>query len=174
MSSRYSVESLKTAVGEKAETRVVRLLAERGLTLAVAESCTGGLIGHLLTNVPGSSRCFIGGVAAYHGRAKTVLLGVPEETLRTYGGVSEEAALAMAAGVRERLNADIGIGVTGIAGPAGGTEAKPVGLVYLALVARDGTKVSVREVWDGERESNKARSAERALRLIEEHLVSGR
>jgi PncC family amidohydrolase len=152
------------------ETQLVRLLSDRGVTLGVAESCTGGLIGHLLTNVPGSSRCFIGGVAAYHGRAKVALLGVPEETLRTYGGVSEETALAMAEGVRQRLSADIGIGVTGIAGPTGGSAEKPVGLVHLALVDRDGRRVSRREVWSGDRESNKEQSAQTALEMVEEHV----
>jgi PncC family amidohydrolase len=159
-----------TTTPETHEARIVWLLTERGKTIAVAESCTGGLIGHLFTNVPGSSRCFIGGVAAYHGRAKIALLGVPEETLRTYGGVSAEAATAMAAGVRERLNADIGIGVTGIAGPTGGSPEKPIGTVYLALVTRDGATVAIREHFQGSREAYKDQTAERALRLIEENL----
>ncbi len=149
---------------------MVAALSERGLTVAVAESCTGGLVGHLLTNVPGSSRCFIGGVAAYHGRAKTALLGVPVETQRTYGGVSAETALAMAQGVRERLDADIGVGVTGIAGPTGGSETRPVGLVYLALADREGQTRARREVWSGDRESNKAQSARTALEMVLEHL----
>src|SRR3972149_8623975 len=102
---------------ELIEARVVRLLTERRLTVAVAESCTGGLIGHLLTNVPGSSRCFVGGVAAYHGRAKMTLLGVPRETLQTRGGGSAETALAMAQGIRERLGTDIRIGGAGHPGP---------------------------------------------------------
>lgn len=139
---------------QRLESRIVRPLGERGQTLAVAESCTGGLIGRLFTNVPGSSRGFIGGVAAYHGRAKTALLGVPEETLQAHGGVSEEVALAMASGVRERLTAGIGIGVTGIAGPDGGSQAKPIGLVYFALVARDGTITATREVWQADREGS--------------------
>jgi PncC family amidohydrolase len=159
--------------GAAVARRVVSLLSERGLTLAVAESCTGGLIGHLLTDVPGSSRCFIGGVAAYHGRAKTALLGVLAELQRRYGGVSAETAMAMARGVRERLDADIGVGVTGIAGPTGGSETRPVGLVYLALIDREGRSLERRHVWDGDRQSNKARSAETALLMIEEH-VGGR
>ncbi len=145
---------------------MVAALSERGLTLAVAESCTGGLIGHLLTNVPGSSRCFIGGVAAYHGRAKTALLGVPADLLREHGSVSAEAALAMARGVRERLDTDIGVGVTGIAGPTGGSRERPVGLVYLALADRQGRTLGRREVWSGDRESNKAESARTALALV--------
>ncbi len=150
--------------------RAVRMLSERRMTLALAESCTGGLIGHLFTNVPGSSRCFIGGVAAYHRRAKVALLGVSEDLLRANGSVSAEAALAMALGVRERLDTDIGIGVTGIAGPTGGSEERPVGLVYLALVDRSGETLARREIWSGDRESNKAMSARAALELIEQHL----
>jgi nicotinamide-nucleotide amidase len=155
---------------ESREARLVRLLAERGKTVGVAESCTGGLIGHLLTNVPSSSRCYIGGVAAYHGRAKTALLGVREETLRTFGGVSEQVAVAMASGVRQRLDADIGIGVTGIAGPTGGSTEKPIGTVYLALVTGDGRTVAIREQFQGTRKSYKDQTADRALRLIEENL----
>ena len=150
--------------------RVVRTLNARGGTLAVAESCTGGLIGHLLTGVPGSSRCFRGGVIAYANAAKVALLGVPEALLRQHGGVSSAVAMAMAAGVRERLDADIGLAVTGIAGPSGGTPAKPVGLVYLALAGRDGRAVSSERIWTGDREANKAESAQAALRLIEEFL----
>jgi PncC family amidohydrolase len=152
------------------EERVVRLLTQKDLTLAVAESCTGGLIGHLLTNVEGSSRCFVGGVAAYHGRAKTALLGVPAELLRQYGSVSGEAALAMAAGVRKALDTDIGVGVTGIAGPTGGSPDKPVGLVHLALVDRLGREIARREVWSGGREENKYQSATTALAMVEDHV----
>jgi nicotinamide-nucleotide amidase len=160
----------EAANDESAEARVVRLLTQRGLTVAVAESCTGGLIGHLLTNVPGSSRCFIGAVAAYHGRAKVALLGIPEETLRAHGGVSEETARAMAESIRERLGSDIGLGVTGIAGPGGGSGSKPVGLVHLALVDAEGRRVARREVWSGDRESNKAASAGAALEMVASHV----
>ena len=161
---------MKASVAQAAAERVVRLLSERGLTLAVAESCTGGLIGHLLTNVAGSSRCFIGGVAAYHGRAKTTLLGVTPETLRAHGSVSAETALAMARGVRERLETDIGVGVTGIAGPTGGTAARPVGTVYLALADREGGAGARYTVWSGSREECKEQSARAALDLVLEHL----
>jgi PncC family amidohydrolase len=156
--------------GEPLEVTAVRLLTERGLRIAVAESCTGGLIGHLLTNVPGSSRVFIGGVAAYHASAKSALLGVPEATLRDHGSVSAETALAMAAGIRERLDADLAVGVTGITGPGGGSEAKPVGLVYLALAGRGGSVAAREYRWHGDRESNKRQSANAALALVIEYL----
>jgi nicotinamide-nucleotide amidase len=117
------------------EEAVGRLLAERGL--AVAESCTGGLIAHRLTNAPGSSRYFLGGVVAYANEVKERVLGVRPGTLREDGAVSREAALEMARGVRRLLGADIAISATGIAGPTGGMPEKPVGLVYVALAAED-------------------------------------
>jgi PncC family amidohydrolase len=149
---------------------IVPLLVDRGRTIAVAESCTGGLIGHLLTNVPGSSRCFIGGVAAYNARAKATLLGVAAGTMRDHGAVSAETATAMALGVRERLDADIGIGVTGIAGPGGGSEDKPVGTVYIAVATRDGRGEALREHFEGGREEYKEQAARRALELLREYL----
>ncbi len=120
-----------------------RMLAEKKLTLATAESCTGGLLGSRITNVSGSSAYYLGGVVAYDNRIKIQLLGVSEDTLAGYGAVSPQTAKQMAEGVRQRLGADFGIGITGIAGPAGGTAEKPVGLVYIAL-ADDG-QTEVRE-----------------------------
>jgi len=114
-------------------------LAERGVTLAIAESCTGGLAAELLTRIPGSSRYFLGGVVAYANAVKTALLGVPAELLAAHGAVSAEVARAMAEGVRERLGADLGLAFTGIAGPDGGTADKPVGLVHWAVASRTGT-----------------------------------
>ena len=108
-----------------------------GLKLAVAESCTGGLVGERLTNIPGSSDVFLGGVIAYHNDVKRKLLGVRAEDMERFGAVSEEVALQMAAGVRERLGADVGVSVTGIAGPGGGTPEKPVGLVWIAIHGSD-------------------------------------
>jgi len=124
------------------EEEIGRLLKRRGITLAVAESCTGGLIGHRITSVPGSSAYFRGGVVAYANEVKRDLLGVPQSLLRRAGAVSDGVAVAMAAGVRERCRADVGLGITGIAGPGGATPGKPVGLVYVGLA--DGKRSVVR------------------------------
>jgi len=177
--------------GEALEEAVGRLLAERGLTVAVAESCTGGLIAHRLTNVPGSSRYFLGGVVAYANEVKERMLGVRPETLRQHGAVSRETALEMARGVRRLLGADIALSATGIAGPAGGTPEKPVGLVYVALAAEDCERCE-RHIWQSGRDpgghggrppnshftmldkrrrlQNKWRTAEAALRMLLEYL----
>lgn len=120
---------------------VGRLLRERGQTLAVAESCTGGLIAEAITEVPGASECFLGGVVAYADAAKQALLGVPEDVLAAHGAVSEPTARAMAEGVRARFGATYGLATTGISGPGGGSDEKPVGLVYLALARDEGTHV---------------------------------
>jgi nicotinamide-nucleotide amidase len=122
-----------------AESLVERLLRS-GLTLAVAESCTGGLIAHLITAIAGVSPCFPGGVVSYSNSAKAALLGVPVELLEAHGAVSPEVAQAMAVGVRERFGASIGLSTTGVAGPTGGTPSKPVGLVYLGLATADGVR----------------------------------
>jgi nicotinamide-nucleotide amidase len=116
------------------------LLAERGITLSIAESCTGGLAAELLTRSPGASRYFLGGGVVYANTAKTTLLGVPAELIAQHGAVSAEVACAMAEGVRARLGADLGLAFTGIAGPDGGTEQKPVGLVHWALASATGTE----------------------------------
>jgi PncC family amidohydrolase len=154
---------------EKLEVIVVHMLAERKLKLATAESCTGGLVGHRLTNVPGSSGYLEGGVIAYSYEAKERLLGVHHDTLYEHGAVSAETALEMARGARKALGADIGIAVTGIAGPGGGLPGKPVGLVYIALSARTVERVE-HFVWDSDREGNKALSAEAALAMLKEFL----
>lgn len=145
------------------------LLTQLGLTLALAESCTGGLIGHRLTNVAGSSRYFIGSVVAYAYEAKEIILGVDHDTIAREGAVSADVVLAMARGVRRLLSTDIALAVTGIAGPGGATPTKPVGLTYIALTTAE-TEVVRRYVWNGDRESNKAASAEAALTLLYEHL----
>ena len=147
--------------------RIVHLLTERLLTLALGESCTGGLIGDLLTDVPGSSRCFLGGVIAYGNDAKQRLPGVPAETLAQFGSVSEQTVTAMAQGARRSFGADLGLAATGIAGPGGGTPETPAGLVYLALAAGDGRCLVRRVFWHGSRRQNKCQSAEAALGLIE-------
>ena len=116
---------------EPIETAVLELCRERGLTLATAESCTGGLVAARLTSVPGSSDVFLGGVVSYANEVKTAALGVPEDVLAAHGAVSAETAAAMAEGARRRLDADVAVAVTGIAGPGGGSDEKPVGLVYV-------------------------------------------
>jgi len=156
-------------MGEPLEVTVGRLLRGRGQTLAVAESCTGGLIGHRITDVPGSSAYYLGSVTAYAYDAKEALLGVRHNTLYEHGAVSPETALEMARGIRRALRADLGLAVTGIAGPGGGTDEKPVGLVYIALAAPEGEWVE-RHVWQGDRRANKAASAEAALDLVRRYL----
>jgi len=157
-------DPLTAAVGD--------LLRARGWRLAVAESCTGGLVGHLITDVAGSSDYFVGGVIAYSNAAKMELLGVRPETLARHGAVSEETAREMAGGARRLLGAEVALAVTGIAGPGGGTPDKPVGLVYLALDAVNG-QVCRRFVWSGDRAANKAESARAALALLREWLAKG-
>jgi len=140
-------------------------LRRRKLTLATAESCTAGLIAHRITNVPGSSDYFLGGIVAYANKTKMRLLGVSQEVLDRDGAVSEETARQMAQGAQRVLDADIGLSVTGIAGPGGGTEEKPLGLTFVAVSGPMGTRVE-RHIWDGDRAANKAQSATAALRLL--------
>jgi PncC family amidohydrolase len=154
---------------EPLEVVVGRLLLQHHLTLATAESCTGGLIGHRLTNVPGSSDYFLGGIIAYANEIKERVLGINRQTLEMHGAVSAETALEMARGARRVLGVDLAVSVTGIAGPGGGTPDKPVGLVYVALAASDFERVE-RYVWDQDREGNKRESAEAALRLVHDYL----
>jgi PncC family amidohydrolase len=151
------------------EEAIGKALTRLGLSISVAESCTGGLIGHRLTNVPGSSSYFAGGVIAYSYDAKERVLEVSHNTLYDFGAVSEQTAREMARGVRRKLGTDIGVSVTGIAGPGGGLPGKPVGLTWVGLSARDVDQA--REfVWPGDRAANKASSAEAALRLLMEYL----
>ena len=147
------------------ENRVGTLLINRRQTVAVAESCTGGLVMHRLTNVPGSSAYFPGGAVTYSYEAKQQILGVQAETLTVYGAVSQQTALEMARRVRMVFGADYGIAVTGIAGPGGGTDTKPVGLTYIALCDASADDVIERR-WESDREGNKALSAEAALQLL--------
>ncbi|HPT86659.1 MAG TPA: competence/damage-inducible protein A [Bacillota bacterium] len=150
---------------ETLEEVIGRQLTAKGWTLATAESCTGGLIGHRLTLVPGSSAYYLGGVVSYSNRLKTDLLQVPESILQEYGAVSEETARAMAEGVRLITGADVGIGVTGIAGPDGGTEMKPVGLVYYSVALSDKTVVEHR-IFPYDRSGNKEAAAQAVLTLL--------
>lgn len=141
------------------------LCRERGLTLATAESCTGGLVAGRITSVPGSSAVFLGGVVSYSNEVKRELLGVPQEVLERAGAVSAECAEAMAAGARGRLKADVAVSVTGIAGPDGGTPAKPVGMVFLGVATAAGVE-SERCQFSGDRESVRRQAADRALALL--------
>ena len=161
--------------GKALEVQVGPLLRQNNLKLAAAESCTGGLIGHRLTNVPGSSDYYLGSIVAYSYEAKQRLLGVKHETLQTYGAVSQETVIEMAHGVRTVFNSDfpmeniIGISVSGIAGPGGGMPGKPVGLVWIGLSAA-GLERAYRFLWDGDRLKNKELSAEMALKLLLDYL----
>ncbi|HHH79615.1 MAG TPA: CinA family protein [Thermoplasmatales archaeon] len=149
--------------------KVSSLLKEKGLTVATAESCTGGLIAHTLTNVSGSSLYFDRGVVSYSNRAKMELLGVSSQVLEKHGAVSEETAKAMAEGVRLRSGVDVGVSTTGIAGPTGGTKDKPVGLVYIGVSTRDETVVK-KFLFKGDRLSNKESACEAALKMLFELL----
>jgi len=137
----------------------------RQLTVAAAESCTGGLVGHAITEVPGSSGHFRGSIVAYADGVKTALLDVPASTIAAHGAVSAQVAVAMATGVRQRAGVDLGVAVTGIAGPDGGTAEKPVGLTYVAIAGPAGTEVR-RFTWSGDRSANKRAAATAALELL--------
>lgn len=141
-----------------------------GASIATAESCTGGLIAHRITNVPGSSAYFPGGVVTYSDQAKESLLGVPHQTLLKHGAVSWQTAVAMARGAVQQFRSTYGLSVTGIAGPGGGTPGKPVGLVYIALATPDDSYWK-RFEWSGDREENKKQSAEAAIQLILDFLT---
>jgi nicotinamide-nucleotide amidase len=147
------------------EAMVLELCRRRGLTVATAESCTGGLVAARLTSVPGSSDVFGGGIVAYSNAVKEAQLGVPAEVLRTHGAVSSETAAAMAHGARDRLSADIAVSVTGIAGPDGGTPEKPVGLVFLHA-SGPGADVGAEFSLPGDRETVRGRAAVSALHLL--------
>jgi len=145
------------------------ILCARGLTLATAESCTGGLVSDRITNVSGSSEYFPGGVVAYSYEAKVNLLGVSWDTLNAHGAVSEETVLEMARGVRKIFNADIGVSVSGIAGPTGGLPDKPVGTTWFGLATKNG-EWARHFVWDGDRVQNKRHSSEAALQFVVDYL----
>ncbi|MGD8387897.1 MAG: competence/damage-inducible protein A [Desulfobacteraceae bacterium] len=154
---------------DRMEDAVGQALTEKGLTLATAESCTGGRIGDRITNAAGSSTYFLGGVVAYSNEAKMNLLGVSEATLREHGAVSEPTAREMAEGVRKRFGADLGLSVTGIAGPEGGIREKPVGTVHIGLATRGGTRAGKYRFWGG-RDQVKAQTAMMALDWVRREL----
>jgi nicotinamide-nucleotide amidase len=171
-------DRLRAAIGARCyaegavtlEETVGRLLVERGLTVATAESCTGGLVAHRLTNVPGSSAYVRGGVVAYANEAKQQLLGVAAETLAAHGAVSEETAAEMAAGARRALGTDVAVSTTGIAGPDGGTEEKPVGTVCLGLSSAAETFAARYQLW-GTRDWVKLLASQVTLEWIRRHIL---
>ena len=148
-----------------AARRLQEVCLQKGLTLALAESCTGGLVAHVITEISGSSAYLQGGIVAYSNAVKERELGVPADVLHAHGAVSAQTARAMAEGVRRRLGVDLAASVTGIAGPDGGSDSKPVGLTYIAVADDRGADVR-RYVWGFERSGNKRASAGAALALL--------
>ncbi len=176
MSEGFKTGDQPEAANEPAlEVLVGDLLRQRGMKLVSAESCTGGLIGHLLTNVPGSSDYYLGSVVSYADEAKEQLLGVRHETLAKYGAVSPQVVIEMAAGARRALSGSfpleqlVGISVSGIAGPGGGMPGKPVGLVWIGLSA-PGLERAYQFFWHGDRIENKVLSARQALQILVDYL----
>jgi competence/damage-inducible protein CinA-like protein len=159
--------------GTSVEELVLDVCRARGLTLATAESCTGGMVAQRLTAVPGASDVFVGAVVAYANAVKEAELGVPGDVLAAHGAVSEAVARAMARGARERLGADVAVSVTGIAGPDGGTPEKPVGLVHLAVAGPDGED-AVMTSFPGDRDGIRRRAAVTALHLVRRQLTQSR
>ncbi len=149
--------------------RVGARCAALGIRFTTVESCTGGLVGHLVTEVPGSSGWFVGGFVTYSDALKREAVGVPPDVLAAHGAVSAQVAMAMAIGGRSRTGADLAVAVTGIAGPDGGTPAKPVGLTYVAVADAAGVTVK-RHLWTGDRSENKRRSAGAALEALLERV----
>lgn len=152
------IVALAQQLGEQLQTH--------GLMCATAESCTGGLVGHLITEIAGSSAYFAGGAITYSYPAKEKVLGVGHDTLMTHGAVSYEVAQEMAQGALRLYAVDVAVSITGVAGPGGGSPDKPVGTVHVHLSARDGTERAQRFVWNADRSGNKLLSAEAALRML--------
>jgi PncC family amidohydrolase len=151
------------------EIEAGRLLIQLGLKLGLAESCTGGLVGHRITNIPGSSEYFMGGVISYSYESKVEVLGVSWDTLHAFGAVSQDTVLEMARGAKKLLDVDIAVSISGIAGPGGATVDKPVGTTWIGLVSDEGEWA--REFhFNGGREENKAFSADAALQMLLDHL----
>lgn len=165
------VPSLSLAALFPEAAKVAAALRQARLSVAVAESCTGGLLGAVLTALPGASDYMRGGVIAYADSVKADLLGVSRHQLAEHGAVSEPVALAMAEGIRQRCHAGIGLSITGVAGPDGGSPGKPVGLIFLAAAGAEGAQVSRLE-GDAGREANRARAVREALRLCLETVLS--
>jgi nicotinamide-nucleotide amidase len=158
--------TLFSADGATVDEQVAALLREGGLTIATAESCTGGLLAARLTDLPGSSEYVAGGLVVYSNEAKTALAGVPESLIERVGAVSAEVAEALADGARSRVGADVGVGITGIAGPGGGSESKPVGLVWLSVAGPDGARITRSTTLPGGRADVRDRSTTVAMHLV--------
>lgn len=155
----------------KPEEAVGRLLKKSGCALSVAESCTGGLLSHKITNIPGSSDYFMGGIVAYSNDLKKKILKVPGGTLRKFGAVSKETAIAMARGAQENMGSDIAAAITGIAGPTGGSKAKPVGTVFIAIADKKSAGCR-RFLFRGKRHAVKLAASNNALKMLIEFLVA--
>ncbi len=155
------------------ELQIGKILTESEQKVAFAESCTGGLIGHRITNIPGASAYYLGSITAYAYEAKVHWLNVSWDTLKAHGAVSREVVLEMAKGVRDALQADIGLSVSGIAGPGGGLPDKPVGTIWIGLATAEGTW-SRHFCWDGDRLQNKAYSADAVLQMLLDYLQGER
>ena len=149
---------------------MIEKLKKNNLKISTAESCTGGLIAAYITSFPGSSEVFDMGFVTYSNQAKNTLIGVSEETLNKYGAVSKETALEMSKGVRDKSGADIGVSVTGIAGPGGGTPQKPVGLVYISLCGQY-EHIYIRLDLKGSREEVRAQTVKKAVEMVENYII---
>ena len=156
---------------EKPEEAVGRLLKKSGCALSVAESCTGGLLSHKITSIPGSSDYFMGGIVAYSNDLKKKILKVPGGTLRKFGAVSKETAIAMARGAQENIGSDIAAAITGIAGPNGGSKAKPVGTVFIAIADKKSAGCR-RFLFRGKRDAIKLAASNNALKMLIEFLIA--
>jgi nicotinamide-nucleotide amidase len=167
-------DTLFSADGSTIDEQVAGLLRERGLMVATAESCTGGLLAGRLTDLAGSSDYVAGGLVVYSNAAKTALAGVPPALIETHGAVSVEVAEALADGARDRLGADVGVGITGVAGPGGGTERKPVGLVCFSVAGPDGARLTSAPQLPGGRADVRDRSTTVALHLVRALLLGAR
>ncbi|HYX52867.1 MAG TPA: nicotinamide-nucleotide amidohydrolase family protein, partial [Candidatus Limnocylindrales bacterium] len=163
-------DAVFSAQGESLEQIVGYYLQMRGATLATAESCTGGLLAERITSIPGSSRYFLGGAVVYDNSLKTALASVPPLLISEHGAVSEPVAVALAQGIRDRCKASIGVGITGVAGPGGGTEQKPVGLVFVAVADENKTDVTERK-YPGDRDRIRHWASQQALDMVRRRLM---
>jgi len=149
--------------------KVSKKLKEKHLSIATAESCTGGLLSHILTNISGSSEYFIQGIVSYSNESKIKSLGVPPDIIKKFGAVSKQTAKAMALGIKNKSEADIGVSTTGIAGPTGGVKEKPVGLVYISVTGFEKTEVK-KFLFTGNRLQNKESTCNEALKMLLEFI----